>query len=661
MSQFLSYALPGIPYGCVFALLAMGLVLTYKASGVFNLAFGAQAYVSAVVFYEARRHGWPTWAAFVVSVLLLAPALGLVLDRLLFRYTRTAPTLVKLVPALGLLLALPAITQMVFGGGQRLAPPALFLDPRHVYFRVGSLSVDGLELATVLITAVSALVLALLFRSGGLGLRMRAVVESPRMTELAGIDADRVGAFAWMLSSFFAGLAGVLLAPVFATLVPGNFTDLLVAAIAAAAFGGFTSLPLTFLGGILLGVLQEIVGGYLPSGTILASGLRPSFPFLILVVLLVTMPVFRDRGEVEDPLAACDPPPASLRPPARLPNVALGVRAFTALVAVVLVVSALTWVSGNWLFTLTQGLVLAVVFLSITLLTGMAGQISLCQATFAGVGAFTAGQLAVHHGVPVLTGAVVGGLLAAVVGALVAIPTLRLGGIALALVTLSFALVADNILFAYSWAGNGASGVSVPRPTIGSLNFAVAGPFFWLVLAVLAMCAGALVLVRGGTTGQALAAVRGSEIAARAVGVDVTRLRVVAFALSAALAGVGGVLYGSLQQTVSPHDFNYQFSLVFVVVVAVVGVNTVAGAIEAGLAFAVLQQQVSSLPARYSSLLAAVFGLAALSYVRHPEGVVAFGKRWLVDRVEQVVALVRRHEAPGAPRPGPASSGTVGG
>ena len=645
MSQFLSYALPGIPYGCVFALMAMGLVLTYKASGVFNLAFGTQAYVSAVVFYETRRHGWPIWAAFAVSVVLLGPAIGFVLDRFLFRYTRTEPTLVKLVPALGLLLALPSITQMIFGGGQLLGPPSLLLNAGRVYFHMGSLAVDGLEIATVIVTAVSALGLALLFRSGGLGLRMRAVVESPRMAELAGIDADRVSASAWMLSSFFAALAGVLLAPVFAALTPTNFTDLLVAAIAAAAFGGFVSLPLTFLGGILLGVCQEIVGGYLPSGTILASGLRPAFPFVVLVILLVAMPSFRSRGEIEDPLAACDPPPPSLRPPERMTEVTLGVRAFGALVVVVFVISALTWVSGNWLYTLTQGLVLSVVFLSITLITGMAGQISLCQATFAGVGAFTAGQLAAHHGTPVLTGLVAGALIAAAVGAVVAVPTLRLGGIALALVTLAFALMADNILFAYSWAGNGASGVTVPRPTIDAVNFSAGGSFFWLATLFLVLCGGALILIRGGTTGQELAAMRGSEVAARTIGVNVSWRRIVAFALSAALAGIGGVLYGSLQQTVSSHDFNYQFSLVFVVVVAVIGVHTVAGAVEAGIAYTVLQQLISNLPSRYSSLIAAVFGLAALTYVRHPEGVVAFGKRWFVDRVEQVVVYVRRRRA----------------
>jgi len=369
----------------------------------------------------------------------------------------------------------------------------------------------------------------------------------------------------------------------------------------------------------------------------------------VLVVLLVAMPTFRNRREVDDPMAACDAPPESVRMPQRMTEVTLGVRAFTGLVALAFVVSALTWVSGNWLFTLTQGLVLAVVFLSITLITGMGGQISLCQASFAGVGAFAAGQLAVHHATPVLWGMAVAAIIAGGVGALVAIPTLRLGGIALALVTLSFALVADNLLFVFWWAGNGASGLSVPRPTIGPINFAAAGSFFWLALALLTFCAGMLLLIRGGTTGQELAAIRGSETGARTIGIDVPHMRIVTFALSAALAGIGGVLYGSLQQTVSPHDFNYQFSLLYVVVVAVVGVHTVAGAIEAGLAYAVLQQLIGTLPSRYNPLLAAIVGLAALTYVRHPEGVVAYAKRWLIDRVEQVVTAVRRRQATPVP------------
>jgi branched-chain amino acid transport system permease protein len=644
LSQFLSYALPGIPYGCAYALMAAGLVLTYKASGVFNLAFGAQAYVSAIVFYVAVADGWPKWAALVVAVVVLGPALGFALDRLLFQYARTAPPLVRLVPALGLLIAIPSVTQMIFGTSQRLAPPALALNPDHVYFRIGSVALTGVELLTTGVTVVVIAGLAMMFRSSALGLRMRAVVESPRMTELAGIRADRVGTFAWMLSSLLAGLAGVLLAPIYAALDPSYFTALLVAAIAAAAVGGFASLPLTLVGGVALGVVQEVIGGYLPSGTVLSSGLRPAFPFVVLAVLLVARRSFRPAGQLGDPLAACDPPPASLKPPSHMTEVALGSRAFTGLLVAVFIVITLVLVPGNWEFALTQGLVFAIIFLSITLLTGMSGQISLCQASFAAVGAFTAGQLATHLGTALLLGVAAGGVLAGIVGFVVAIPSLRLGGIALALLTLSFALLGDNVLFQYPWSGNGAAGLSVPRPTVGVVNFAGSGAFFWLALVVLVVAAGVVWLLQHGSIGGELGALRASEVGAESIGIDVRRLRVIAFMLSAALAGIGGALYASLEQTVSPTDFNYEFSLVFVVVVATVGVYSVAGAIEAGLAYTVLQQLVNNLPDRYGSLVALIFGLAAVTYVRHPEGAVEYARRWVLDRAEQFARYLTRND-----------------
>ena len=501
-----------------------------------------------------------------------------------------------------------------------------------------------MELLTTGVTVVVIAGLAVMFRSSALGLRMRAVVESPRMTELAGIRADRVGTFAWMLSSLLAGLAGVLLAPIYAALDPSYFTALLVAAIAAAAVGGFASLPLTLVGGVALGVVQEVIGGYLPSGTVLSSGLRPAFPFVVLAVLLVARRSFRPAGALGDPLAACDPPPASLKPPSHMTEVALGSRAFAGLLVAVFIVITLVLVPGNWEFALTQGLVFAIIFLSITLLTGMSGQISLCQASFAAVGAFTAGQLATHFGTALLLGVVAGGVLAGIVGFVVAVPSLRLGGIALALLTLSFALLGDNVLFQYPWSGNGATGLSVPRPTIGAVNFAGSGAFFWLALVVLVVAAGVVWLLQHGSVGGELGALRASEVGAESIGIDVRRLRVIAFMLSAVLAGIGGALYASLEQTVSPTDFNYEFSLVFVVVVATVGVYSVAGAIEAGLAYTVLQQLVNNLPDRYGSLVALIFGLAAVTYVRHPEGAVEYARRWVLDRAEQFARFLTRND-----------------
>ncbi len=633
MSQFLSYAIPGLPYGCVFALMAVGLVLTYQTSGVFNLAYGAQAYASALVFYVCVNAGWPSWAAFVAAVVVGAPLLGLAMDRFLYRFIRSAPVLVKLVSALGMLIAIPAALDLIFGSQQRLAPPSLWLPPGTVYFHVAGDAINGTELSTVIVTLAVVLLLSLMSHFTQIGLRMRAMAESPRMVQLAGVNSELVGIAIWVLSSFLAGLAGVLLAPLFADLQVLNFTDLLVAAIAAAAFGSLTSLPLAFWGGIGLGVVQELLGGYLPSGSVLSSGLRPALPFAVLLALLLLLPGLRERWFHTDPLAGCDPPPPPMATTIGGYGLERALRVGGWVVVAVFFVSCLTWVPANWTFTLTQGVAYSVIFLSIVLLTGMSGQISLCQAAFAGIGAFTCAQLATHFGISVLVGMLAGGAVAAAVGVVVALPALRLGGLALALATLAFGLLADNVGFQFSWSGNGDSGVNVPRPQLGSLNFTSGKLFFVLAMLVLGISAALVMAIRRGTTGRELAAMRGSELAASSIGINLARLKITVFAVAAALAGVGGALFGSLQGTVSANDFNSLISLVFVVVVVTTGVYTVEGAIEAGMAYVILYQLLDYLPSQWRNLFPILFGLGAVTYALHPEGMVEWQKRRLIERL----------------------------
>lgn len=684
MIQFFNYAVPGVPFGCVFALMAVGLVLTYKASGIFNLAFGAQAFVSGLAFVFLVQDGWPRWAAGAIAILALGPLVGLVLDRLLFRRIRTASPLVKLVPSLGLLVALPQVALIIAGSTPTIAPPSLVLNAQHVYLHLGAVPLSGLELSIALATAVVVGLLVALFRLTPIGLEMRAVVESPRMTELAGINAGRVSAFAWILSSCMAALAGVLLAPLYSQLSPQNFTVLLVWGIAGAVIGRFASLPWAAVGGLALGVAQQVLAGYLPAG-IIATGLRPSLPF---IVLLVFLPFSRQR-QVDDPTSDCDPPSTTLvddapgyRSATTLADTAEGVHAVglwhralhplgdgslldrarrrpTSTLAWVVgglaVVSALTWVPPDWLLTMTGGIAFGIIFLSLTLLTGMSGQISLCQASFAGLGGFAAGQFAQHLDLSVIAGMAVGGALAAVLGVVVALPTLRLAGLPLALATLAFALLADNILFPVTWVGNGATGVIVPRPEIGPVSFNAAKPFFVLALVTLVVVAGLVKLIGDGTMGRFLSAVRGSEVASVSVGIDVHRLRVLVFALSAGLAGVGGALYGSLEGSLAPNAFNYQISLVLLVVVAIVGLGSITGGVVAGLVYTTLLKELSTLPARYSGLLAVLFGLATLSYTRHPEGVVDY----LGARLLRMVGRANRRRpagpdgAPSTPDPSP--------
>jgi len=635
VSDFLNYVILGVPFGCVFALVAVGLVLTYKTSGVFNLAFGAQAFVSAAVFYNTvTNHDWPLLPAFIVSVLIVAPLVGLILDRALYRYLRTAPAIAKLVTSIGLLIAIPEIVKLLpdfdFLQSSVFNPPTIWPNP-FAYYHFGDYVLDGNQVATLISTAAAVLVLTLLFRYTTIGLRMRAVVESPRMTELAGINADRVSAFSWMLSSTFAGLAGVLLAPLFAQLAAPNFTILLIAAIAAAAFGRLTSIPLAFLGGILLGVAQGVLGGYLPADSVLANGLRPSLPFVVLFLLLLFWPGLRQRKEIVDPLSGVDPPPPGLSAEQRMRLLTYTTWGLGVVVIAVGLYVSLFVVTDFWLLIITRAVIFSLIFLSITVITGMAGQISLCQASFAAVGSFGTAQLAQRFDLPVLLTMVIGAAMAAIVGGLLAIPALRLGGIFLALATLAFALMFESIFVPLDWVSGGVLPTKVPRPTfLGSDR-----TFLLFALALLTVIAIGVILVRRGTTGRYLDALRGSETAATSIGINPARARVIAFALSAGIAGLGGGLL-AIQENQANFTANFQvlLGLLWLVIVVTIGARTVEGAVQAGLAIAFVPEILKALglsPA-YQFIL---FGLGAVTYAKHPEGILEYNKRKSLETVQR--------------------------
>ena len=634
--------MPGVPVGCTFAIMAVGLVLTYRATGVFNFAFGAQAYASAFVYAELTDHGLEKWSAFLLAVVVMAPLLGLAFDRLIFRHIASANVTGKIVSSIGLLVALPELLQIIFGPTSPSAPPSLWLDPATVYLHLGSTPVNGTDLATVVVTAVAVVLVLVLLQATTIGLQMRAAVESRRLLQLEGVNSGAVVGTAWAVSSLMAGLAGVLVAPLYAPLAANDFAILLVAGIAAAALGSLRNIPLALVGGLFLGVVEGLGAGYFSPTSIWHSGLLPAIPFLMLVVLLLVLPGMRHLDESGDPLASVDPPPPAPIALTRAPQIDRVVKVGGRLALVVVFVSVLTWVPGNWVFTLATGVTLSTVFLSITMITGLGGQLSLCQATFAGVGAFAVGQLALHSGIPVLPAALLGALLAAVIGAVAALPALRLRGLALALLTLAVALLADTSLFPYSWAGGPSTGFSVPRPQLGSLSFATESTRAFFVLAVVVLALGATLvrLVQKGTVGRFLAAMRGSPVGAASLGINLSWTKITVFALSAFLAGLGGAMYGSLQQVVSAGDFNYEYSLIFVVVVVTTGAASVEGAVQAGMGFVVIQQLLSYLPTRLGagSLTALLFALGSLTYAAHPEGVVEYQKRRVTLWVQQTLS-----------------------
>ncbi|MFZ6003307.1 MAG: ABC transporter permease [Actinomycetota bacterium] len=671
--------LQGTPPGTVFALIALGFVLTYKTSGVFNLAFGAQAYVSAAMYFQARTEwGWSIPVALVVSVVLLAPALGLLLERLIFRHLRTGSSVAKLVVALGLSVALPNLFDLIVGfeavAGR--TPQGIVADGASVFydpFGVYAFSRD--ELTAMVVAIVAMLGLAALFRYTALGLQMRAVVESPRMAELNGIRAERVSSFSWALSSMFAGMAGVLIAPRFNTLAAPDFFNLVVVAIAAAAVGRLVSLPRALIGGLGLGILIALVDTFLPRWSDdhtwlrpIQDNLTPAMPFVVLFSVLVLWPAIRRTREATDPLSGVDPPPPSLAATTRSAALTRATRIFAVVFLGTSGLVIFTRADSSWLFLVTQAVILSTIYLSITVITGLAGQISLCQGTFAAIGGFTVFQLADRLEMSVLLAAFIGATVAAAAGALLSLPVLRLGGVWVAIATLAFAFFFDAVMVKLPWIGGGGTsllqGTRVPRPTIGPWDLADDRTFLVLALVVLVVVSIAVIQIREGTVGRTLRALRGSEVAAEAIGISPARARVTAFAVSAFIAGLGGAMLSIHQQNVNySSNFSPFAALFWLVLVVSLGSRTVEGAIQAGGAFSlfdavVLKGSLFGWLFRGSERVPGIFpvspkwrfilfGLGTIQFARHPEGLVEHGKRRAGQRTDQLLARLARRGAPG--------------
>jgi branched-chain amino acid transport system permease protein len=634
MEQFFGFALPGVPYGATYAIVAAGLVLTYQATGVFNFAFGAQAFASAFVFtLLTQNDGWSGFPAFVVSVVVMSPLIGLAFDRFLFRRIPNSNSTAKLVISISMLVGIPSVLTVIFGP-QHLDDTATifpFFNPNVVYFTLAGTPINGIYLATVTVTIVVLIALTLLLRYTSLGLQMRGAVESRRLVQLDGVNAGGVVAIAWAISSFMAGLAGVLLAPIYGAFQFDNYATLLVGAIAAAAWGLLRSIPIAVGTAVLIGVVTTTIQGYIPPNSLFNAAIVPSLPFFLLVAALLFLPGMRSLDLNRDPLATIDPPLPPTAAAARVPSLDRIIRRLWWVMLAGFVVSMLTWMPKAWETVFNSGLALSTVLLSITLITGMAGQLSLCQATLAGVGAFTSAQLAQHLGLNMLIGGLVGALLAALVAVVLALLSLRLRGLGLALMTLGAALLFDNTFFNAVSISGGSQGLALQAKWLGtSAFFNFDGhALFLLCLGVLAVCVYVVILVRKGTVGRNLVAMRGSEVGAAGLGINLTKQRIVVFALAGGIAGLGGVLVTIQQQVANSIQWNYGFSLIFIVLAVTTGVSTVEGAIQAGIGFFVTEQLLTYLPARLggSSLVIVLFAFGALQYSRHPEGILEFQKR----------------------------------
>jgi branched-chain amino acid transport system permease protein len=596
MSQFIAFTLTGLVTGSIYAIAASGLVVTYVTSGIFNIGHGAVGMLMAFLYWQVRVHmHWPAPIALIVVIFIAAPLVGAVIERLLMRGLRNASVATSLVITVGLMVGMIGLAQQLWSPGEARNLPGFF-DPHG--FKLGGVFLAWHQVITILTGAGVAIFLWLFLTRSRTGTAMRAVVDDRNLASLTGARPTRISQLSWAMGSSLAAVAGILLAPVLQLNVL-VLTLLVVNAYAAAMFGRLQSLPLTFVGALVLGLVEAYTVGYINlQGSLI--GLRQALPTIFLFILLLLMPEARLRA---GRLVGAATPPVSTAKRSLIGAVAL--------VAVAVVVSRILGIGD--LVRVGQGLAFAIIMASLVLLTGYAGQVSLCVMTFAGLGAFSMAKLG-HGGNPL--GLIIALAFAGIIGALVALPALRLQGLYLALATMAFAVLMDNLFFPNQHVFGSLGTLRVARLHLPGLSFEGERTYF-VLLAVMFGLVGILIqAIRRGPFGRLLAAMRDSPVACATLGVSLTRTKLAVFMLSASLAGLGGVMFAGLRGNAGPTDFLMFQSLPVLLLAVVGGITTVTGSLIGGITFSLL----IALPSRFAGLLYLIVGGAAVSLGRNPNG-----------------------------------------
>ena len=566
--EFAQFALLGLAAGAIYGLLSQGLVLIYRGSGVLNFAQGAMAMFGAYAYFDlTERHGWGRVPALVVSLILCA-LLGALIQFAVLRPMRRSSALSRVIATLGIVLILQSAAYLRYGQNS-LTVPSLF-PAKTIHILSKGLAIGEDRIYILLACLVLSGALFVVYRHTAFGRVTTAVAENEIAAASLGHSPNLIAMINWSVGSVLAGFAGILIAPII-LLAPTSMVLLVIPAMAAALIGQFQSFPIALLAALALGVTQSELQLYVS-----APGWPTAAPFLVVIVVLIvrgrSLPL---RSYVLD----------------RLPAVGTGRPRW---LAVALLGGVLCWVTlivnADWSTAITTTAAMAIVCLSVVVLTGYTGQLSLAQFVLAGVGALLAAHLAPH--MPFVLAVIIGAALTGIIGGLVGLPALRTRGVTLAVATLCLgsaivAVVLDNA--SLNGAASSSSGLVVPIPSIfgWSIDPIATGDRYALVVVVtLLIISLAVANLRRGVTGRRMLAVRSNERAAASLGVNVPWVKTYAFSVAAAIATIGGIMLAFLQPTIELSNFDVFTCLVVVAVTVVGGVGNIPGAYIGALAIA---------------------------------------------------------------------------
>ena len=681
MEQYLLFAVVGLGFGSIYAAVSMGVVITYRGTGVINFATGAMAMWGAYVYDELVRSGDLVFPVAVVPhsvslgedgslpfalsfVLALASCslIGLLVHFAVFRPLRRAPVLARVVASVGVLLTIQALIVLQFTSTPRNVPPILPNEP--VSMAGISFSRDRLWLTAVVV--LIAVALWAWFRFTRLGLAIRASAENERAVGLARYSPQLLAGTTWVLSSTVVGAVIILSSPT-VILNPLTYVLAIVPALAAALIGRLSSIGITVSAALALGVMQSIVvfqasKTWWPDWAV--SGLGDAVPFVVIVLALFFVgDALPSRGAVES-----DPLPEVFRPKMR-PQV---------VIAMVLAAgAAVVLTSGSYRFGIITSMIITIITLSLVVLTGLVGQISLAQAGIAGTAGFALSKLGDAAGIPFPISPLLAALVATAFGVLVGIPALRIRGAQLAVVTLAGAVALEKFIFRNP-SFTEVAGNPISDPTLFGLNMGVREgrtiarvEFGILVLILMAICAVLVGNLARSATGRRFLAVRSNERAGASIGISIANTKLLAFGIASFMAGLGGSFIGYSRGQLSADSFTVLVGLSFMAFAYLGGITSVSGAViggtfaPLGIGFVILDRNLE---------LGTAYGLLAgiglvLTAIFNPEGI-AGANRKNFEKMKAVLAAraaakVADAKDPDAAAPAPAppldvqSSGSV--
>lgn len=600
-STFLDYTVNGLVVGNIYALLAVGLALIFGVANLINFAHGSLYTVGAYVGWICiTQLHWP-FLLTVPTVLIASALLGIAIERLALRPLHGTSRIAPLLATIGLSLVLDQIVQLVFTPNPRALPSPL-PDWR---LQIGGGTIGTLDLLILGTGLGTAGLLYIFLRFTKLGWAVRATAQDIDAARQMGVDTNRVNMSVFAIASALGGLSGVLVGMYYNNIDPGMSFDATLKGVVAQIIGGMGNVPGAIAGSLLLGLIESY--GIALFGT----SYRNLFAFVLLILILILRPNGLFASARETPPEPMTGSFVARGKPLRIPPRALAAAAVLA--------ALLPLVGSDYLLqTGTNALLYGLLALSLTLVAGTVGMVSLGHAGLLAIGAYASALLAIELAIPVLLSIALAGLITALIGTILVFPAFRMRGHYVSIATLAIGQIVALVILNWNSLTRGPIGISaIPPLSIAGIPLYDAPQSYWFVLAVVVALALLQARVLSSHLGRTWRALRDDDIAARSHGIDVNRYKAMAFAFGGFGAGVGGAVTAHLYSYINHETFNAQISVLALTIAILGGLGTITGALLGSLLLIGLPELFRGL-AEYRML---IYGVVLLLLIRlRPQG-----------------------------------------